>query len=110
MDPLNIKVGDKVIYNTLCTKRIATVTKITPTGRIRIDCSSSQFDKYGSEMGPSIWNHSHISEYDEEKGKEIMDQQYINYAIKLMREVHVKDITIDTAMKIIGILGKGNSI
>lgn len=55
MDELNVKVGDKVLlisgYVYSRCERIATVVKITPTGRIKIDGSDVYFDKYGEEMG-----------------------------------------------------------
>ena len=50
MEELKVKVGDKVLYNHWhfgTTEAITTVTKITPTGRIRIDFCDTQFDKYG---------------------------------------------------------------
>lgn len=53
MKELKVKVGDKVIVSSgWIEDRLATVTKITPTGRIRIDVFNDiQFDKYGREMG-----------------------------------------------------------
>lgn len=55
MKELNVNVGDKVLYrggNPLnYTDEIREVTKVTPTGRIRISGTESQFDKYGSQMG-----------------------------------------------------------
>lgn len=42
MNELNVKVGDKVYYN--CgfglniEEKITTVTKVTPTGRIKVEC------------------------------------------------------------------------
>lgn len=55
MEELNVKPGDTL----LCTThhysgnrvRLVTVTKVTPTGRIRILESEAQFDKYGKQMG-----------------------------------------------------------
>lgn len=47
---LNVNVGDDVLYRPSSYSRIekiATVTKVTPTGRIRIDKFTNQFDKYG---------------------------------------------------------------
>ena len=49
MEELKVKVGDKVLYRLWTfsgtVERIETVTRVTPTGRIRIDGSGSQFDK-----------------------------------------------------------------
>ena len=39
MTELNVKVGDKVIYHDGISSTVTTVTKITPTGRIRIDAA-----------------------------------------------------------------------
>lgn len=106
-DQLNVKVGDKVIYHHgLGKKQIATVTKVTPTGRIRIDCSTSQFNKYGISMGDSGWTHSFLSEYDEEVAHEIISKQYIDLAFRLMREFRYDDLTVEDAKKIIEILKK----
>ena len=61
IDPLNVKVGDKVVYHPIGLvigsigggiDRIVTVTKITPTGIIRVDYAPFiQFDKYGKAKG-----------------------------------------------------------
>lgn len=59
-EELKVKVGDKVLYNYWtfggAIERIETVTRVTPTGRIRIEGSSSQFDKYGREMGTESYD------------------------------------------------------
>lgn len=63
MEELKVKVGDKLIYHSYGfnkIEKIATVIKVTPTGRIRIDCNDSQYDKYGKIMGHSfIFNNSY---------------------------------------------------
>lgn len=52
MTEINVEVGDKVIYHDGISSTVTTVTKITPTGRIRIEAAKNkQFDKYGVEMG-----------------------------------------------------------
>ena len=55
MNELNVKVGDKLLhsygYSYNITERIVEVTKVTPTGRIRVTTSDSQYDKYGHEIG-----------------------------------------------------------
>ena len=55
MKELNVKVGDKLLYSYgysyNITERIVEVTKVTPTGRIRVTTSDSQYDKYGHEIG-----------------------------------------------------------
>lgn len=57
-EELNVNVGDEVLYRPSSYSRIekiSTVTKVTPTGRIRIDKSTNQFDKYGRQMGNVGW-------------------------------------------------------
>lgn len=58
MEILNVKVGDKVLVSKGSRYKnndfIAEVEKVTPTGRIRLSDSSTQFDKYGREMGTNI--------------------------------------------------------
>lgn len=59
METLNVKVGDKVLVSKGSRYKnddfIAEVEKVTSTGRIRLsDRSSTQFDKYGREMGTNI--------------------------------------------------------
>jgi len=105
---LNVKVGDKVIYSTWCTKKVTTITKITPTGRIRVDCTNSQFDKDGREMGADHWNVGYIYEADEAAIQEIRDKCYVSKALKLMRAAGAADITVEDAKIIIGILDKEN--
>ena len=52
MTELNVKIGDRVIYYSGINSTVTAVTKITPTGRIRIEAAENkQFDKYGVEMG-----------------------------------------------------------
>lgn len=62
MNELKLKIGDKVlITNGLPTEdKIGTVTKITPTGRIKLDIYTDyQFDRYGRQMGNrDIWSRS----------------------------------------------------
>ena len=62
MNELKLKIGDKVlITNGLPTEdKIGTVTKITPTGRTKLDIYTDyQFDRYGRQMGNrDIWSRS----------------------------------------------------
>ena len=57
MNELNVKVGDKVLlsggYGINKHEKIATVERITPTGRIKVSGSTSYFNKYGDEMRKS---------------------------------------------------------
>lgn len=108
-EELNVKVGDKVLYR-LWTfsgtiERIETVTRVTPTGRIRIDGSNSQFDKYGREMGADSWRGgAHLSIPTEEDYKRIEENAVISKALSLMEKLNKKTLPYDKAVKIVEIL------
>ena len=53
MEELNVKAGDKLLISNTNNEYIATVARVTPTGRIRLAGSFDymQFDKYGRQMG-----------------------------------------------------------
>lgn len=109
MEELKVKVGDKVLC-TLWTfggtiERIETVTKVTPTGRIRIEGSSSQFNKYGREMAGDSWhNAAELSIPKEEDYKRIEKNAAISKAISLIEKLNKKTLPYDKAVKIIEIL------
>lgn len=111
MEELNVKVGDKVLYyggslfNPV--EKITTVTKVTPTGRIRIDCNDCQYNKYGMEMGnKDIWSgNSKIRPYTEEDAKRIIENNVIKKAVSLCGKVNKSNLSYDQAAKIIEILG-----
>lgn len=68
----NLKAGDMVIirdyYNRMYIER---VTKVTPTGRIRIN--DTTFDQDGIERS-SYWQKSHLIEYSEELAIQIKEK------------------------------------
>ena len=108
-EELNVKVGDEVLYRLWnlsgVVERIETVTRVTPTGRIRIDGSGSQFDKYGREMGTDSWrNGAHLSIPTEEDYKRIEENAVISKALSLMEKLNKKTLPYDKAVKIVGIL------
>jgi hypothetical protein len=105
MAELNVKVGDKLILHG-SSKHVVTVTRVTPTGRIRIDKSGSQFDKYGWEMaGSDVWHHRlFLSEPTENEIQEIKETKTKNKALHLMREMKQSDLDYAQAVKIIEIL------
>lgn len=107
MEELKVKVGDKVLYNYrhfgTTEKSIATVTKVTPTGRIEIDFCDTQFDKYGRQIGRrDSYSSSSISIPTEEDYKRIMQRRVISKAESLME--NVKQLTYEQAVEIIKIL------
>lgn len=106
MDKLNVKVGDKVIYEYMGVERIVTISKITPTGRIKIDFDDSQFNCYGDEIGrKDAWNHPFIREATSDDIERIDQKQTIIKAYELCHTVETKNITYEKALKIIEIFG-----
>lgn len=105
MEELKVKVGDKVLYNHWhfgTTEEIVTVTKVTPTGRIKIDFCDTQFDKYGRQIGRrDSYSSSSISIPTDEDYKRIMQRRVISKAKSLMENVK---LTYEQAVEIIKIL------
>lgn len=110
-EELKVKVGDKVLYSYWTfggtIERIETVTRVTPTGRIRVEGSSSQFDKYGREMGnDSYRGGASLSIPTEEDYKRIKENTVISKAISLIEKLNKKTLPYDKAVKIVDILIK----
>lgn len=106
MDELNVKAGDKVIYIHRRQESIATVKKVTPTGRVKIDLSDRQFNKYGDAMGSGdIWGSPYIRKATPEDIKRIEQKRVILKAYDLCHTVETKKISYEKALKIIEILG-----
>lgn len=108
-EKLNVKIGDKLLYqwgylyNRV--EEIVTVTKVTPTGRIRIDYCDTQFDKYGHEMGNrDRWScNSSVSIPTEEDYKRIRENDVKSKALSLIGKLNKQNITYEQALKIIEI-------
>ena len=110
MDELNVKVGDKVIYEYRGQERIVTVTKVTPTGRIRIDFNDRQFNRYGNPIGDrEPYFRPHIYEATPNDIKRIEQKEVILKAYELCHTVETKNISYEKALKIIEILGDENN-
>lgn len=106
MEELNVKAGDKVIYNYRGQERIVTVTKVTPTGRIRIDFNDCQFNNLGNQIGNrDAWPCPHIYEATPEDIKRIEQKEVVLKAYDLCHTVETKNISYEKALKIIEILG-----
>lgn len=107
---LDVKVGDEVLYvhaSYTRIEKIATVTKITPTGRIRIDGSSSQFDKYGNQMGECGWRgRDYIYILTPDKKAEILRKNEIRKCICIFDDMK-NEITFEQAKGILSILLEG---
>lgn len=110
MNELNVKVGDKLLYSYGYSynriERIVTVTKVTPTGRIRIDFNDTQYDKCGREMGNNdIWScKSSLSVITEADIKRIRENNVISKALKLVEKLDKKSLSYEKALQIIEIL------
>lgn len=107
MKELNVKVGDKLLYSYGCaynkTERVVEVTKVTPTGRIRVTTSDSQYDKYGYEMGNrDSWSYtSNLSIPTEEDIKRITQNNAIAKALYIVGKLHKDNLEYEKALKII---------
>ena len=109
MVELKVNVGDKLLYNYGYSynrvEKIVTVTKVTPTGRIRIDDNDEQYDKYGYEMGnKDRWScRSTLSIPKDEDFERIKKNNAINEALNIIRKLDRNSIDYDKALKIIAI-------
>lgn len=105
---LKVKTGDKVLYKYWtfagAVERIETVTRVTPTGRIRVEGSDSYFNKYGREMGDSYYK-AQLSVLTDADEKRIKENSVIEKAVSLMGDFDSKTLTYDKAVKIVEILG-----
>ena len=107
MNELNVKVGDKLLYSYgysySTTERIVEVTKVTPTGRMRVTTSDSQYDKYGHEMGNhDVWCcKSRLSIPTEEDIERIIQNNTITKALNIVSKLHRDNLEYEKALKII---------
>ncbi len=109
-EELNVKAGDKLLYcygySFSRVEKIVTVTKVTPTGRIKIDYCDTQFNKYGEAIGNRYdWNsQSSIYIPTEEDYKRIRENEAKSKALSIIRKLNKQNITYEQAVKIIDIL------
>lgn len=114
MEELNVKPGDTVIYHTGnlydIKYKIAKVIKVTPTGRIRVNCSDCQYNKYGERIGKKErWERTtYISKATDELLIEAREETAIHHAFDLCRNVERSKLTYEQAVKIIEILEPGD--
>ncbi len=104
MAELNVKVGDKVLFSqwhyTKTYERIATVTRVTPTGRIKVSGSEAYFNKNGDQMGNSMMKAS-LSVLTPEKEKELTEAATIRHCRTVFDKT---DLTYKQAVRILSIL------
>ncbi len=67
-----LKGGDKVIIKGYYNKIIATIDKITPTGRIKVN--NDAFDHDGREIGAYDWRPNYLLKWTQEEEDEIAKQ------------------------------------
>ena len=100
MDRLDVKVGDTILVCGMWYKRrISTVQKVTPTGKIRVD--GNLYDANGFRR-INKWESEYIQKPTSEQLKQVRDEYKINKALKMCHEVKV--LTIEQAEKIVDIL------
>jgi hypothetical protein len=107
MNELNVKAGDKVIFNpsgTYSKPRIEIVEKVTPIGRIKV--CGSYFSKSGYQIGGETWYRCSISEATEERIKEITQAEFIRTV--MYRLSNLKSLTYEQAVAIGNILNGGD--
>lgn len=108
MNELKLKIGDKVlITNGLPTEdKIGTVTKITPTGRIKLDIYTDyQFDRYGRQMGNrDIWSRSKsIRIPDKEDYNRVHKNEIVGHIYSKIKQVNIQNF-YDTNINTLEIL------
>lgn len=111
MEELNVKEGDLVLYqhgfvhNRV--EKIIKVTKVTPTGRIRIEGHDEQYNKYGNQMGKlDSWScGSRISIPTEEDFRRIKENSAISKALSIINSINRENLSYERALKIIDIFG-----
>ncbi len=107
---LNVKVGDFVLYKSghplSKVEKIIKVTKVTPTGRIRIEGYDEQYDKYGNQMGnhDRWYGGSSIRIPTEEDYKRIKENSAISKALSLVKKLNKENLPYDLAVEIIKVL------
>ena len=85
------ELGQKVIYDN---KDVATIIKVTPTGRVRIDLNPNlQFDSDGRMMGGDGW-HTHWIEHGfEDELEEIITNNRYKKIIKQLNDFDFKQLS-----------------
>lgn len=109
MEELKVKVGDELLYNCGYSDgkvgTIVTVTKVTPTGRIRIDWNGCQYDKYGNEMQSGRFgSSSYLSIPTEADYKRIKENKVKKIALYIINRLET-NMDYEKALKIIDVFG-----
>lgn len=109
-EELKVEVGEEVLYCPASYSRIEkidVVTRVTPTGRIKINKSNATFDRYGCSMGSTGWRgHSYIYKLTPEKKKELTEKEVIHKCLARFDECK-DNLTYEQAKKILGVLESG---
>ena len=102
---LCVQPGDKVCYmygGIWGGRKIATVTKVTPTGRIRVDLDEGkQFDKYGRLMGNN-YSDAGILKLTPELEDEILQEEVVKEVLSKIKVI--KKLDYVTAVGILSAL------
>ena len=109
MAELKVNVGDKLLYSYGYSynrvEKIVTVTKVTPTGRIRIDYNDEQYDKFGNEIGrKDRWSsYSSLSVPTDKDFERIKKNNAISKALHIIGKINKDNLDYDKALRIIKI-------
>lgn len=108
MKELNVKVGDKVVYEGggyASRKEITEVIRITPTGIIRVATNPDiQFDKCGRQKGGDCWHRASLLELTPELEKKIKERDVIAHC---KRKFNSTVIDYEMAVKLLEVLEGG---
>ena len=108
MELSELKPGDKILMTNGNTETICEVEKIDRYGRIKVNGHEYLFNKYGLQVKKEKYNLCDIrpiTEQEIEQLKEKWKRQYaINKAFSMCHNVREKDLTYESAIKIITIL------
>lgn len=89
-----------MLYRCNGCEALVTVTKVTPTGRIRIDSNDRLYNKYGREMGVSSVYSSYLYEPKDEDFERIKIAETKKKASRILRTL-ANNMDYETALKII---------
>lgn len=94
----DLKVGDKVFIITRYSKYIKTVTKITPTGKIKI--GESTYNSGGRFATSDVWNTDFLSEWTQEKEDEFKKELHFTKMCKSLSDLKWNSRDYDLVQKI----------
>lgn len=112
MEELNVKVGDIVLFKSEYLgsryEKLAKITRITPTGRIKIDKNDRYYNRFGIKIGKDPFEYCEICQITEDEIEafkiKAKKSNTISKAYKLCTKIDRNDIDYEKAVKIIELL------